>query len=225
MFQYAAVRALGESFNLPTFFPTKTPNLHDIFNLPQTSFVDGDYTSYIESTFHYQEIPKIAENMVLFGYYQSEKYFKEHEDVIRKDFTFKKPTKTKIEPLTTSIHVRRGDYLDQQDSHPVCSVEYYKEAMSLFPDQKFIIFSDDLEWCKENLKGNTITYSEGHTPSEDLELMSLCDNHIIANSSFSWWGAWLGANKNKRVVAPKKWFGSAAKYDSKDLYCEGWIVL
>ena len=225
MFQYAAVRALGLRHDLPIFFPAKDPNLHDIFNLPQTPFVDGDYTSYIESTFHYQEIPKRAENMVLFGYYQSEKYFKDFEDVIREDFTFRNPTDIKIEPGTTSLHVRRGDYVNLPDFHPLCTLDYYKEATSLFPDQKFLVFSDDLEWCKVNIKGENIKYSEGTSAVEDLQRMRLCDNHIIANSSFSWWGAWLGANDNKRVVAPKKWFGPDAPYDAKDLCCEGWKII
>jgi hypothetical protein len=225
MFQYAAVRALGLRLNSPIFFPTKNPDLTEIFNIPHTSLIEGEYSSYVEPHFHYKEIPKIDENMILFGYYQSEKYFKDFADVILKDFEFKYPPHRDIQSNTTSIHVRRGDYLNLPDHHPVCSVEYYKEAMSFFPNQKFLVFSNDLDWCKEHINGDNIEYSEGLSPAEDLQLMILCDNHIIANSSFSWWGAWLGHNKDKKVIAPSKWFGSEKSFNTSDLYCEGWTVV
>ena len=87
-----------------------------------------------------------------------------------------------------------------------------------------IVFSDDTNWCKEVFKGDRFSFSEGLTPEQDLEYMSKCDTTIIANSSFSWWGAWLGEPK-KQVIAPSNWFGPAKPLDTSDIYCEGWKLL
>jgi len=226
MFQYAAMRALGLKYDIPTFFPNKDPNLNAIFRTTQSSFIEGEYDSYVEPFYHYQEIPLVSENMVLFGYYQSEKYFKDFEKEIKKEFTFADPNcNPHIAKDKVSIHVRRGDYLNLEDHHPVCSMEYYKEAMEVFGDCNFLIFTDDKEWCQQNFKGEEFTFSFEYNPLHDLELMTYCDHHIIANSSFSWWGAWLGHNKDKKIVAPKKWFGPAKDHDTKDLYCPSWIVV
>jgi hypothetical protein len=97
--------------------------------------------------------------------------------------------------------------------------------MSLIPSDKYMIFSDDNDWCRENFKQENVEIVSGNTADEDLQLMSLCDNHIIANSSFSWWGAWLGNNKCKSVVAPKVWFGESNPFPTEDIYCDGWKIL
>ena len=98
--------------------------------------------------------------------------------------------------------------------------------MRKFDGCKFLIFSDDKEWCLENFNKENCEISHNSDAAEDLQLMSLCDHHIIANSSFSWWGAWLGQNKDKKVIAPKEWFGPAKnEHATKDLYCKDWIVL
>ena len=223
MFQYAAVKAFGLRHGIPSFFPSKSPNLLDIFKMNRPQFIEDEYFSYIEPFFHYQEIPLISNNMIFFGYFQSEKYFKDYENVIRKDFSFKNPTSIKVAPDTTAIHVRRGDYLNL-DAHPVCPIDYFMEGMSMFKENNFLIFSDDIAWCKEAFKGDKISFSEGNVPEVDLELMTKCDSHIISNSSFSWWGAWL-AKGSGTVVAPKDWFEEATKYETKDLYCEGGVVI
>ena len=147
------------------------------------------------------------------------------------------------------LHVRRGDlnlvdprgfkwsYVNCSDQHPVQPIEYYQEALSHFDDdQPVIVFSDSPEWVKEQkfFSGDRFyvsepqeKYSDGsYTPYLDLCLMSLCSHAIIANSSMSWWGAWLQKNSNKKVIAPKMWFGPAyADKDTKDLYVKDWIVL
>jgi hypothetical protein len=94
-------------------------------------------------------------------------------------------------------------------------------------DKYYIIFSDDISWCKENLSFlNNKIFIEGNTDFQDLYLMSKCKNNIIANSSFSWWGAWLNTNKDKIVIAPKKWFGiSNSHLDTSDLYCNNWVTI
>ena len=144
------------------------------------------------------------------------------------------------------LHVRRGDpdladkrgfkwaYVNLQDQHPVQPLEYYEEALSRFPeDMPFLVFSDSIDWCKEQeiFKDDRFMFSEPEdkyddgalVPYIDLCLMSLCSHAIIANSSLSWWGAWLQTNPNKKVIAPKMWFGSAySHHDTKDLIPDTW---
>jgi len=144
---------------------------------------------------------------------------------VREEFTFRKEVEAPSTSMV-SVHVRRGDYLKLSDHHPACTLEYYDKAMSKFDGCKFLIFSDDKKWCLENFNKENCEISFNSDAVEDLQLMSLCDHHIIANSSFSWWGAWLGRNKDKKVIAPKEWFGPAKNdHNTKDLYCKDWIVL
>jgi hypothetical protein len=105
-----------------------------------------------------------------------------------------------------SLHIRRGDYV-VNPNHPTQNIEYYRQALNQMPDLPVIVFSDDPEWCNEQefFSSDRFAVSEGNTTDADLCLMSLCKYHIIANSSFSWWGAWLA--KSEKVIAPKNWFG------------------
>lgn len=175
---------------------------------------------YNEPNFSFNEI-KYSPNMLLNGFFQSEKYFYDFKEEIKNLFNL--PTDIVKKPIDklTSIHVRRGDYLKLQDYHLVLPKEYYLEAMDKIKGN-FIFFSDDIEWVKENFKGDNIFYSETGDELMDLTLMSLCDNNIIANSSFSWWGAYLNKNKNKKVIAPKNWFGPNGPTDINDIYPETW---
>lgn len=186
-----------------------------------------------EPYFHYNEIPYIP-NLKLNGYYQSEKYFKHNRDKILELFSIDEDTNNFIHnkynnilsKKTCSLHVRRGNYLKLPNHHPVCELNYYLEAIKNFDvDTKFLIFSDDITWCKENFISDKFIFIEDNPDYIDIWLMSLCDNNIIANSSFSWWGAWLNQNPNKKVIAPKKWFGSAIKHETKDLIPKEWIQI
>jgi len=124
-----------------------------------------------------------------------------------------------------------------QDQHPTQPIEYYEEALTYFPDDMpVLVFSDSIEWCKDQdiFAPDRFMFSEPEdvyddgalVPYIDLCLMSLCSHAIIANSSMSWWGAWLQSNPHKRVIAPKMWFGSAYQFhNTKDLYCDDWTVL
>ena len=125
-----------------------------------------------------------------------------------------------------SIHVRRGDYLGLPNHHPACPLEYYEEAMKQMDDSKiFLVFSDDFGWCKENFTNSNVIFIEDNKDYIDLFLMTLCQNNIIANSSFSWWGAWLNQNENKKVIAPNKWFGKAIQHNTKDLIPPTWKTI
>ena len=195
------------------------------------------------------------DNVSLHGFFQSEKYFKHIKDIIRKDFSFHdeiiNPCLEFISDVIDPIflHVRRGDpnlvdprgfkwsYTQCGEQHPVQPLEYYEKALAEFDDeQPVIVFSDSPEWVKEQefFSGDRFLisepqekYSDGsYTPYADLCLMSLCSHAIIANSTLSWWGAWLIENKNKKIIAPKMWLGSAyADKDTKDLIPEKWILI
>ena len=196
---------------------------------PRVKYTKG----YGEPAFSYTPI-QYSNNLLLRGYFQSEKYFKHNREEILSMFT---PTNEEIGYIhdkygsilsneTCSIHIRRGDYLGLQEHHPVCTMKYYNEAITKVDATHFLVFSDDIEWCKTKFVGEQYTFIENEADVMDLHLMSFCKHNIIANSSFSWWGAWLNGNKNKVVVAPSKWFGPAkAALNTKDIYPEGWIKI
>jgi len=189
-----------------------------------------------EGGFHYTPIPKIGGNIKLIGHFQSEKYFIDHRNEILNLFQIDEKTKTYllekygdiINQDTCSIHVRRGDYLGLPSHHPIQPINYYKNAIKIIGEEKhFVIFSDDIQWCKENFEFlKNKTFISDNKDYEDLYLMSMCKNNIIANSTFSWWGAWLNNNENKQVVIPSEWFGiSNSHLNTNDLYCNKWIKL
>jgi len=223
MFQYAATFAASRRVSADCGFPENDPNLFDIFNLSAARTNSALPIVYQEPTFKYTPVPKV-DDLTLFGYFQSERYFADFAEDIKKEFTFKQPTDF-IGEGVVAVHVRRGDYTNLQDHHPLCSLNYYEEAMSMFEGQSFLIFSDDIDWCKKNIKGPRVLYSEENSAAKDLQLMTSCDHTIIANSSFSWWGAWLNDNTHKKVIAPKIWFGKSKPLETKDIYCKDWIKL
>jgi hypothetical protein len=192
----------------------------------------------IERYFQYDPDIKISGNTILKGYYQSEKYFIDIQDKIRYYFEPSIELQKKIEKIylsinpkkleTCSLHVRRGDYVNHS-LHEVCNIEYYKNAISNIKNRKniglFLIFSDDIHWCKENFKDEIFVFSEELMDIEDLFLMSLCDNHIISNSSFSWWGSWLCKNMDKIIITPNKWFSDSRSLIDRDIFCQNHIKI
>ena len=196
-----------------------------------------------EPHFRYWDgLKHISKDAYLIGYWQSEKYFKSIEATVRSDFTFKQPMSQVNQNIANniaqsnsiSLHVRRGDYVQNSvtlAAHGVCSLEYYQAAIAYMIERvaqpKFFIFSDDIEWVKNNIRINfPCQYVENNHGAEsynDMRLMSLCQHHIIANSSFSWWGAWLGTYIKKIVISPKKWF--ANDNNVSDLFPPDWIAI
>ncbi|WP_397447063.1 alpha-1,2-fucosyltransferase [Polaribacter sp. R77954] len=172
------------------------------------------------------------------GYFQTEKYFTNIRDILLNQFVIKeKISDSTIQCAkhiekhknTCSIHIRRGDFISDQKAnsiHGTCDLKYYQKAIECintkFKETHFFVFSDDISWTKKNLKIDNATFINHKTiPHEDLYLMSLCKHNITANSSFSWWGAWLNQHKDKTVIAPKKWF-----IDKKnEVACKNWIQL
>jgi hypothetical protein len=187
--------------------------------------------------FEYSPIPETDE-LRLIGYFQSEKYFKDIEDILKKKyFRFKKENETYIlekygdilKNQTVALHVRVGfDKPGLQPYHPNVTKEFYLEALEKIDHDIIVILSDDIAWCKNNLSdiGNVV-FIEGETANIDLTLMSKCSHNIICNSSFSWWGAWLNNNPEKIVVAPKtQWFGPMLRHlNIQDLIPENWVAL
>lgn len=182
-------------------------------------------------------------NTYLEGYFQSEKYFLDIRDILLTDFKIIKPLVDKNLEFANkifgvnaiSLHIRRGDYVTNKDTlniHGICDLLYYKKAIEYISnkieDPVFFIFSDDIPWVKGNLKTSFKTayveHNNADTNFEDLRLMSLCKHNIIANSSFSWWGAWLNQNPDKIVIAPKKWFNVDSR-NSNDIIPDNWIKL
>lgn len=194
------------------------------------------YLPYIEKSMVFDDsVFSAGSNIVLDGYWQSEKYFIDYEKEIRDEFAPIKQIENDYlkhinDTFSVSLHVRRGDYANHKQTnsfHGLMSLDYYKSAISLMQSRlgnkiTFFIFSDDIEWCKNNIKttSNTV-YVTGNDGLTDMHLMAACQNNIIANSSFSWWGAWLNCNPDKIVVAPDKWFNDP-KPNTKDIIPNSW---
>ena len=167
------------------------------------------------------------------GFFQTEKYFKHIRDEIKKDFTFRdeiiNPCKEMVSGIEDpiSLHIRRTDYITNSN-HSTLELDYYESALSNFDnDATILVFSDDPDWCnqQELFSDDRFMIAEGNSGYVDMCLMTLCSGHIIANSSFSWWGAWL--SDSKQVIAPSHWFTGSNNdsKDTKDIYCEGWKVI
>jgi len=253
MFQYAALKGIARNTGVDCCIPHYTQAVDDgIGNMLRTELFDsfdldvkiellnnGHAPVVNERHFHFdEELFKMCPDHVdLRGYFQTEKYFKHIEKEIRRDFTFKNdvlvPCKEMIESVDNPIalHVRRGDYIQNSENHFNLPIAYYEAALSKFDaDRNVIVFSDDPVWCHDEgiFADDRFIISENEDNRVDLCLMSLCDDFIIANSSYSWWGAWLSANKDKTVIAPSQWFGKTGytkDHNTKDLIPNDWTII
>ena len=268
MFQYAALKGIAAHSGYEYTIPPENPRIQidnygliEAFELSDNKkigWLNTQYDIITEKHFHFDEdlFNTFPDGSGLYGFFQSEKYFKHIEDEIREDFTFKKEWLEPCEGFRKDLgdeviflHVRRGDpnladkrgfkwaYTQCSSQHPPQPLEYYEKALKEFDDDMpVVVFSDSIDWVKEQdlfkpdrfmISEQTDKFSDGAlVPYIDLCLMTLCDHAIIANSSMSWWGAWLIQNEYKKVVAPKMWFGPAyADKDTKDLYPKGCIVI
>jgi len=200
-------------------------------------------TYFHEKYFHFDpELLALPDGIYLDGYWQSEKYFIDIENILRQEFTIKFPQSGANRLLadqiadceSVSLHIRRGDYVSSPTTgkvHGVCRLDYYDRCVEQLvrnvDKPHFFIFSDEPEWARKNINITYPTVIVDHNKSdsyEDLRLMSQCKYHIIANSSFSWWAAWLDNKNSKVVFGPKQWFKSA-EINTKDLIPDSWIQL
>jgi len=214
--------------------------LHKTFFKKHFEFLVWDFVD--ENNF--SDVENIINNIYLDGYWQSEEYFKDIRKTILKDFEIKKSLSEKnleiekriSQTNSISIHVRRCDYVNDPVTnkiHGTCNVEYYLKAVQLMKekvsDPHFYIFSDDSDWASENIvfngKKEYIKHNIGNDSCFDIYLMSLCKHNIIANSSFSWWGAWLNQNKEKIIIAPDRWFVDEEMNDKCKIVPSEWIKI
>ena len=193
------------------------------------------YTPGAEKSIIYEPHIKMLDNIYLSGYWQSYKYLIDNRQIIDsiyrfpiiKDLNLKKISDIITNTNSVSIHVRRGDYINDKNLGNIVGLNYYNKAIafikSIIPDAKLFCFSNDINWCKEAFQDANITFISGNYEENsyiDMQLMSLCKHNIIANSSFSWWGAWLNNNPNKVVIAPSKW--NAVQDNVDDLIPSSW---
>lgn len=197
---------------------------------------------YAEHGFQFDpQVATLPNDTIISGYWQSERYFSAMESILREELQIisapSLPNVKLAERIKSvnavSLHIRRGDYATNPttfDYHGICDLNYYaqciNEMVKHVAEPQFFVFSDDPQWVADHLKigfpTTFVTENNADTNFEDLRLMSLCQHHIIANSTFSWWGAWLNPSKRKIVMAPKKWFNQAPS-NTKDLLPEGWL--
>lgn len=228
LFQLSAAVGYSTKYNVDYEIPPW--EYSTCFNIKIRPCVGDVKVNYGEKGWYYEELPFFSDGVKLFGFFQSYKYFEHCEGKIRDLFQFNDQIKNKFAPLegnTCSIHVRRGDYIGNV-FHEVCHLEYYLEAISEIKSRtaidKFVVFSDDIAWCREKFVGDEFVFIEGNSNIEDLCLMSQCSHNIIPNSSFSWWASWLNNNPNKIVIAPDTWFGDKSR-GIEDLIPENWIKI
>lgn len=226
MFIIAAAASLAKDNNDIVIFPDSisgiAPTKKEIKLYRDTIFRNFTFSNILPNMKSYYEPADLSykkiiyeKNLFLRGYFQSEKYFKHNREHILdlfspqkeiKDFILRKYSNIIEDKNCVSVHIRRGDYLELADYHANLGKEYYIKAMEKYNDAKFVFFSDDIEWCKNTFDNKNI-FIENQPDVLDLFLMSNIQNNIIANSSFSWWGAWLNENHEKTVISPFRWFG------------------
>jgi hypothetical protein len=249
MFQYAALKSVSLKTGFECFLPNNINikengcldlannkwipyklDLLECFDLNCKIEENKLSNIYQEQNFLFESnIFNIKDDTSIEGYFQSYKYFEEFETEIKQEFTFKPEILKKCKNIinnysdSVSLHIRRGDYVNNPNYWNV-TPEYINEALQQFTDKeyKFLIFSDDIEWCKEIFPEGVI-FIEGNTQFEDLCLMTLCNHNIISNSSYSWWAAYLNNNKNKKIIAPSNWFIPSKLLT--DLYLKNWITI
>lgn len=263
LFQYAAGLGLSQRHNVPLkldlsyyveFAKTKWARRYGMnhFNIIPSVASEEEIASaksceYLkEEHFHYHpEIEQAGPMVYLEGYWQSERYFQEIREELRKQYVFidkpSKPNRQMAERIercpSVAFHIRRGDYVTDRHVRQLlgaCPWEYYERAVRFLAKKvgkmHFFIFSDDPLWVKKHLElkhpWTLVDINNEDTCYEDMRLMSLCQHHITANSTFSWWGAWLAQNPRKIVVTPEKWMRlQSEKWKTTDLIPEGWHKL
>lgn len=252
MFQLAMLIGVSEKLNYEVKIPHHATYFDANYNCNNVSVFDGfdidvpvitneeNYKitrGYNEAHFHFDpKVFEVLDGTDFLGYFQSERYFAHARERVLKTFSFKTKhvvdanamfSRLGIDPSdTVSIHVRRGDYTVKQDYHPLQDSAYFQSAYEKAKAKNILVFSDDIDWCKKNIAGKNIEYSESGNAFTDMYAMSKCKNNIIVNSTFGWWGAWLNTNPEKLVVAPSKWFGPAYNHVvTKDIIPQTWTII
>jgi len=242
MFQFATLLSLAKLKKTSIVIPQSAGELIDTFPMV-SQYVSSDipaFPIYKEEGFLYSSnIFLLQDDIDIEGYFQSEQYFLENKDIVADHFQFKQEIshvcEEKISLIKSNhtanyvcgVHIRRGDYLKIPEVHTNLTLEYYMTAMSWMAQNyngvTFLIVSDDIEWCRQNMEHPDVIFSDFTDQAYDMCVLQKCDLHVIANSSFSWWPAWL--SNSKQVIAPKTWFGPSGPPEWYSLYCKDWGIL
>lgn len=249
MFQYATLLSLSKTNKTIPVIPGGSYDLRNAFGNNLSASTENSLPDFLPTNrYTIDESGNMNFNLRVFnipvdsditGYFQSEKYFGSIRQQLLLEFDFDDAVHEKATSLIDnikakypgvslcSVHHRRGDYLKLSHVHTNLGDEYYQPAFSQisdFGDCVFIVFSDDVSWCQNKYQNqdNVVVVDSG-SMFVDMCAMTFCDYHIIANSSFSWWGSWL--SKSKLTIAPKKWFSEAGPKVWDDIYCEGWKLI
>lgn len=251
MFEIAALESLAYDnmdqvgfINVPSqiaYLNSETNFNPNMQHADEYSFLIGKYqinapASYVaqfNAPYHFEKL-QYVKGAFYDGFYQSEKWFKHNRPRIIDQLA---PSKNIVDIIeakysdllalenSVAVHVRRGDYVKNQGNHAVLPLEYYEKAMEHFsPDHDYVIFSDDINWCKEIFKMPRMHFVQDKDYVE-IYLMSMMKNCITANSSFSWWGGWLNLNRNKKIIGPSVWFGPNIRHNTADIIPDWWIKL
>lgn len=242
IFQFSAIKSIAKFHNYQFIIPESGHQLRECFqlnNLTQNNYgINNVQYRICERLFNFDQelFERCPDNIDIQGYFQTEKYFNHISNELKSDLIFHENILQKAsnfldsitrEPLI-SLHIRRTDYINHPRHGGCCTEDYYKIALDLLPkDIKVIVFSDDPNWIKTQYLYQSDRFIVSHNDAfVDLCIMSLCDFHIIANSSFSWWGSWL--SYSEKTIAPKKWFTTDANIDDwSDIYPQNknWIII
>ncbi len=250
LFQWAAAKKLETIYNCEIYYDithlsgggpitSRTFDLPQFTNLRLKILDDEGISKYYEKPRIQIDdydlnilSPLLNENInySLMGYWQNYIFLDEISEIIKQDLSCSDENKKvlfdkypELNTMSVSIHIRRTDYLTSNGFHPVQPISYYERALEIIGDYDYLfIFSDDIEWCKDNLNFKNQIFVENNLPSVDIWLMSFCKHNVIANSSFSWWGAWLNNNQDKKVISPVNWSSSG---DMRSLNPHGWIKI
>lgn len=239
MFQYATLYSVGLTRGYEIGIPANQ-RITDVFELPNANLVKNFNASYLYKEKDFSFDPNIflaPDGTDIFGYFQSGRYFDACRDSLLKEFKFLSKHEEKanqiLAPLNSklvcSLHVRRGDYKNLSDYHTNLGIDYYKSAIDIIKNNikiapiHFLIFSDDTEWCKSTFTNGNFVFADSNDDAAELCAMSKCKVHIIANSSFSWWGSWLSGSPY--TIAPKNWFGPKGPKNWETVYQQGWMTL
>ena len=252
MFEIAAIENMGYRTGFQTAYPNVDRNIDDL-KKPQactsepngrkylTAFKNFDWHKNIDGDTHADRVERIPFEYIpitprdytkYLGYFQSEKYFPDRDFILNlfepADFIQEKLKLYKdfFEENVASIHVRRGDYIKLSHVYNVLDMAYYNKAINYLKDrgvEEFLVFSTDKEWCEDNFRGSQFNFIEDDSLVE-LFLMGQCAHQIIANSAFSWWGAWLNNKEGRQIIAPQKWFNTRTLIE-KDIIPQNWIKL
>lgn len=239
MFQYAAL--VGFARHKGYEFYSTGGRLFDIFEMhPRTSNVGVLSLPRVNErkfSFDEQLFNALPDNVDIMGYFQTKKYWQHCEEEVKNYFKLQRKVDSHVFNTCKDacfLHVRRTDYLNSPEYHTNLSLDYYKNALLRINPKRLIVLSDDIEWCKNHfiervtLNSIEVIYANELSSDDvgDFIIMTTCNDAIIANSSFSWWGAYLGPHqKSGKIISPSAWFGPKGPRDTQDIYLNGWEII